>query len=511
MLVSNSLKRNNCLKLSINLINNNNYHNIININKINNNNRIKNNIIISQLNLRFISTNSTQEGQKSVNESKDYKDKIESISPSASDKILIKNDIIETKLVENNNDKNDTKKESLWTKIKHEANHYWNGTKLLGYEIKISSKLFIKMLSGYELTRRETSQLTRTTSDILRLIPFSVLVIIPFAELLIPIIVKIFPNFLPSTYESETDRKKKTVSLTKTRKLTSDFIQKTVTESGLNLPKKIDEEDKKHFIQFFKVVQEGIHKPTPEELIKVARCFKNDQVLDNLSRPQLMAMAKYMSLTPFGTDEMLRYQIRYKLLQIIKDDKAIDYEGVESLSIPELKSACALRGIKTIGTSPARLRDDLKIWLDLRLRQKIPSSLLILSSTFTYGDHADDLESYYDALLGVLSSIPDELYNMAKLDLITGDNNKSDPKLKLNILKEQQELIKEEEEQNKNSSKIVKDDLKLSDYEEEKETTSGTTPPADTPSETESTKDTATTTASTTTTNNAENKQKDEK
>ncbi|GMF47082.1 unnamed protein product [[Candida] boidinii] len=167
--------------------------------------------------------------------------------------------------------------------------------------------------------------------------------------------------------------------------------------------------------------------------------------------------------------------------------------------------------MKTIGTSPARLRDDLKIWLDLRLRQKIPSSLLILSSTFTYGDHADDLESYYDALLGVLSSIPDELYNMAKLDLITGDNNKSDPKLKLNILKEQQELIKEEEEQNKNSSKIVKDDLKLSDYEEEKETTSGTTPPADTPSETESTKDTATTTASTTTTNNAENKQKDEK
>ncbi|OUM54356.1 hypothetical protein BVG19_g3736 [[Candida] boidinii] len=508
MLVSNTLRRNNCLKLSINFINNNNSHSIIKINRINNNN-----IIISPLNLRFISTK--QEQAKETQETKQPKenDKIESISPSASDKILIKNDVVETKLVENNSNGTDEKKESLWTKIKHEANHYWNGTKLLGYEIKISSKLFIKMLSGYELTRRETSQLTRTTSDLLRLIPFSVLVVIPFAELLIPIIVKIFPNFLPSTYESEKDRKKKTVSLAKTRKLTSDFIQKTVTESGLNLPKKIDEEDKKHFIQFFKVVQEGIHKPTPEELIKVARCFKNDQVLDNLSRPQLMAMAKYMSLTPFGTDEMLRYQIRYKLLQIIKDDKAIDYEGVESLSIPELKSACALRGIKTVGTSPARLRDDLKIWLDLRLRQKIPSSLLILSSTFTYGDHADDLESYYDALLGVLSSIPDELYNMAKLDLITSDNNKSDPKLKLNILKEQQELIKEEEEQNKNSSKIVKDDLKLSDYEEEKETT--TTPPLTNAAETESTKDTTktTTTTSTTTTNNnnTENKQKDEK
>ena len=93
-----------------------------------------------------------------------------------------------------------------------------------------------------------------------------------------------------------------------------------------------------------------------------------------------------MNLRPFGTDSILRYQIRHRLLNIIKDDKVIDYEGVDSLSILELQLACLQRGIKTSDKSPARLRDDLETWLDLRLRQKIPNTLLILSSAYTYGD-----------------------------------------------------------------------------------------------------------------------------
>ncbi|KAG7818734.1 hypothetical protein KL919_002437 [Ogataea angusta] len=352
---------------------------------------------------------------------------------------------------------------TLGQKIMKEVQHYWHGTKLLGYEIKVSSKLLIKMLAGYELTRRETKQLTRTTTDILRLVPFSVFILVPFAELLLPVALKLFPNMLPSTYESEKDRKRKTSNLANTRQKASEFIQKTFRESGLILPTKIDEADKELFVKFFKTIHRGA-KPSHEELIKIARCFKNDQVLDNLSRPQLVAMSRYMGMSAYGTDEILRYQIRHKLMQIIKDDRAIDYEGVDSLTVPELKTACASRGIKTIGTSPARLRDDLRIWLDLRLRQKIPSSLLILSSTFTYGEHADDFESYYDALLAVLSSIPDELYNVAKLEMFQDDDA-----LKLSILKEQDELIKEENLRSKNVKTGLKDDINLDEFEEKRD------------------------------------------
>jgi len=54
--------------------------------------------------------------------------------------------------------KEDEKKKTVWEKVKHEAQHYWDGTKLLVAEVKISSKLALKMAAGYELTRREHRQ-----------------------------------------------------------------------------------------------------------------------------------------------------------------------------------------------------------------------------------------------------------------------------------------------------------------------------------------------------------------
>ncbi|RCK55693.1 Mitochondrial distribution and morphology protein 38 [Candida viswanathii] len=354
----------------------------------------------------------------------------------------------------------DEKKKTLWEKIKHEAQHYWHGTKLLGYEIKVSTKLLVKLMAGYELSRRESNQLQRTIVDVVRLVPFAMFVIIPFAELLLPVALKIFPNLLPSTYESTVDKQKKLNKLKKTRKSASDYIKKTMEQSGgLKLLKKITDLERENFVQFFHCVSMG-KNPSREQLIQVARLFKNDQVLDNLSRTQLVAMCKYMNLRPFGTDSILRYQIRHRLLNIIKDDKVIDYEGVDTLTIPELQMACLQRGIKTSDASPAKLRDDLETWLDLRLRQKIPSTLLILASAYTYGDKDHSIESYYDALLAVLSSIPDEVYNVAKLEL------SDDSKLKLDILKEQDELIEEENEREKGTVNRVKDEIKLDEYEE---------------------------------------------
>lgn len=350
-------------------------------------------------------------------------------------------------------------KPTVWEKVKHEVQHYWNGTKLLGYEMKVSTKLLFKLAAGYELSRREKNQLQRTMVDVIRLVPFSMFVLIPFAELLLPVALKLFPNLLPSTYESKKDRKAKKAKLSQTRTSTSEYIKKTMEESGLKLSKKISDKEREAFVSFFHIISNG-QNPSREHLIQVARLFKNDQVLDNLSRNQLVAMAKYMSLRPFGNDSILRYQIRHRLLTIIKDDKAIDYEGVESLTIPELYTACQQRGIKTTDVSPGHLREELATWLDLRLRQKIPSTLLILSSVYTYGDKSRSTDTYYDALLAVLSSIPDEVYNVAKLEL------SDDSKLKLNILKEQDEMINEENYREKDTVNKVKDDINLDEYED---------------------------------------------
>lgn len=55
-------------------------------------------------------------------------------------------------------EKKAAKKLTLGQKIKKELQHYWDGTKLLSTEVKISSRLALKMAGGYELSRREHRQ-----------------------------------------------------------------------------------------------------------------------------------------------------------------------------------------------------------------------------------------------------------------------------------------------------------------------------------------------------------------
>lgn len=94
-------------------------------------------------------------------------------------------------------------KPPIMTRIKEGLSHYWHGSKLLAYETKISTKLLIKLMRGEQLIRRERRQLLRTTSDLFRLVPFIVIAIIPFLEFALPVLLKLFPNMLPSTFEDK--------------------------------------------------------------------------------------------------------------------------------------------------------------------------------------------------------------------------------------------------------------------------------------------------------------------
>ena len=120
----------------------------------------------------------------------------------------------------------------MWQGLKHEVEHYWNGSKLLGKEVQISTRLMKRLIMGYSLTRREHRQLKRTTADLLRLIPFVPFVIIPMAEVLLPVAIKIFPNMLPSTFESKFAVEEKRRRLIKLRLEMAKFLQETIKEGG---------------------------------------------------------------------------------------------------------------------------------------------------------------------------------------------------------------------------------------------------------------------------------------
>jgi LETM1 and EF-hand domain-containing protein 1 len=414
----------------------------------------------------------TKEAEK---EAKEYgvnaipSDKATGVSKTDATEALTLSELAGTKkAVEEKNAKKEEKKLTLMQKVKKEAQHYWDGTKLLATEIKISTRLALKMAAGYELSRREHRQLQRTVQDIARLVPFSVFVLVPFAELLLPVALKLFPNMLPSTYEGQKSKDTKITNLRATRKEVSNFLRNTLKETGL--PLTVATAQKEEFTNFFRKVRATGEAPTASDVINVCKIFKDDLTLDNLSRPQLVGMCRYMNLNTFGTDMMLRYQIRHRMRQIKRDDRAISFEGVDSLSVPELQVAAQSRGIRSHGVSPARLREDLQSWLDLRLKYGVPSTLLVLSNAFMYAQGKEsEFSSQIDALTGVLSSIPEELFHEIELEVHNAEGAATN-KQRLEVLKEQQELIEEENEQdeeNKESGRATpRDDEDIDEKEE---------------------------------------------
>lgn len=292
---------------------------------------------------------------------------------------------------------------------------------------------------------------------------------------------------LPSTYEGQKSREMKAATLRVTRKEVSAFLQQTLKESGLHVS--VTTAKKEEFAEFFRKVRATGESPSDEGVINVCKIFKDDLTLDNLSRPQLVAMCKYMNLNSFGTDAMLRYHIRHRMRQIKRDDRAIFYEGVDSLSVPELQMACASRGLRTHGLSPARLRDDLSMWLDLRLKKGVPSTLLVLSNAYMYTQQGKDSEisSQIDALRSVLSSIPEELFHEIELEVHNAEGAATN-KQRLEVVKEQQELIEEENEQNdENKETGVSAPKDTEDIDDKEETKAELSPSKDEQQTTEAT------------------------
>ncbi|GAA5890364.1 hypothetical protein JCM6882_008808 [Rhodosporidiobolus microsporus] len=339
-----------------------------------------------------------------------------------------------------------TRMQRIWATVKKEALHYWHGTKLLAKEVRISSRLLRRLAGGKKLTRREHRQLKRTTQDLLRLIPFSVFLVVPFMELLLPVALKLFPNMLPSTFTDKFKEDEKKRKLLKVRLEMAKFLQETIRESGIKSPDKIKQSEE--FKEFFRKVRSTGESPSTEEVVRVARLFEDDLTLENLTRPQLVSMCRYMNINAFGTDIFLRFTIRNRLAKIKEDDQVIESEGLDALSLAELQAACQSRGIRTLGVSEEHLRSELAQWVDLHLHHGLSGTLLILSKAFAFnrgpGAEVEGGDEIMRSLKDTLASLPDNLVSETELEV---SSDSASYKQRLEVLQQQEELIEDEEEQ----------------------------------------------------------------
>ncbi|KAG6932189.1 leucine zipper and EF-hand containing transmembrane protein 2 [Chelydra serpentina] len=290
----------------------------------------------------------------------------------------INQDTEDAKTLSNQSTENGVGKKSLRQKIVDELKHYYNGFHLLWIDTKVAARMVWRLLHGQILTRRERRRLLRTCADLFRLVPFLVFIIVPFMEFLLPVFLKLFPEMLPSTFETESkkeERQKKKLSATLEL---AKFLQETITEMARR--NKADTgEATKQFSSYVQKVRHAGHQPSTQEIVRFSKLFEDELTLEHLERPQLVALCKLLELQPIGTNNLLRFQLLMQLRSIKADDEMIAKEGVDGLSVSELQSASRARGMRSLGLTEEQLKEQLSQWLDLHLKENVPPSLLLLS------------------------------------------------------------------------------------------------------------------------------------
>ena len=77
------------------------------------------------------------------------------------------------------------------------------------------------------------------------------------------------------------------------------------------------------FISFLQQAQTSGKPVKNEDIMKYSALFENEITLDNLQRPQLIALCQLLELQPMGTNNFLRFQIRMQLRSLKADDRSV--------------------------------------------------------------------------------------------------------------------------------------------------------------------------------------------
>ncbi|GFE54737.1 LETM1 family protein [Babesia ovis] len=282
---------------------------------------------------------------------------------------------------------------SIMDGIKHTIHWCKTGFRLYFANVKVSYYILLKRLKGHPMRYNERKLLMNTLNDALKLVPFSFFLIVPFAELLLPVVIRLFPQMLPSTFR--TDNSKSDDYLQKkllAKKELAQFFQELVQQRTNQILQDELDSSLKTKMEALKNFQERILNKddkdvnpflSSNELLVFAKIFKKEFKLDQMNLETLKVMCKLLGITPFSVRSHVVLQLRHHLLKIQREDRLIMWEGVESLSTEELQEACRDRAMKFYNISREQLQQQLQQWLDLSSMPEISPILLLWSRCIT--------------------------------------------------------------------------------------------------------------------------------
>jgi LETM1 and EF-hand domain-containing protein 1 len=185
--------------------------------------------------------------------------------------------------------------------------------------------------------------------------------------------------------------------------------------------------------------------------MKFSSLFENKSTLDNLNRPQLVALCQLIGISSIGPDYYLRFTLHLKLRHLAADDKLIESEGIENLNVEELQAACRERGMRSYGVSIERLRSQLQQWLDLHLNKRIPTTILLLSRALYLPANI----SQENILKAAIQSLPKAIDNVTVVKLAQVSGERVDNTQRIEYIKREDEAIRKEQEDKAKKKKLA--------------------------------------------------------
>lgn len=260
-------------------------------------------------------------------------------------------------------------------KVKEEFHRIVNGSKLLGQNTKNAASLMRGVLQGRTLSRRERILMVLTVSDLIRMVPFIVIVVIPFAEFALPVLLKFFPNMLPSTFTSASQKEASRARKLQAKLKVIEVLQ--AASENINLQGKLDTIGMKESLVSFMTKVSRNEEINTEEVIKISQVFHEEFSLESLERQQLLSLVKFFDLPSIGTSFILQESMKFKWRQIRKDDAHIVKDGIDTLTPAELEEAAITRGYSHTNSHQDQ-KQYLREWISLS-QENVPPYLLLLS------------------------------------------------------------------------------------------------------------------------------------
>eukprot|EP00013_Stygamoeba_regulata_P015059 CAMPEP_0177680450 /NCGR_PEP_ID=MMETSP0447-20121125/30178_1 /TAXON_ID=0 /ORGANISM="Stygamoeba regulata, Strain BSH-02190019" /LENGTH=968 /DNA_ID=CAMNT_0019189779 /DNA_START=104 /DNA_END=3010 /DNA_ORIENTATION=- len=332
-------------------------------------------------------------------------------------------------------------------KIRAELHHFWVGTKLLGLNVRTAYRVVRRILDGKQITRREQRLLKMTVADVFRMVPLIIFFVIPLLEFALPFVLMIFPEMLPSTFQDALKKVETRKKQLKVKLEVAKFLQETATE--LAPTNKHSRAAQEAFATMMTKVRAG-EILSADEIVGVAKHFKDEVTLDQLGREQLVALCRLLNQKPFGTTGFLRYRLKRVVQDLKKDDRLIAEEGVKELNLEELQQACQARGMRSLNLSANSMRKQLEQWLELSLHRDVPISLLIMSRAFLLTARERKPAKVAEELQEIMSTLPEGLLEEVELELDGANNDR-----KLEVLKHHLEQLAEDIEEEPDTQKLI--------------------------------------------------------